>query len=392
MSDTKQKIVIVGGGFAGVKTALELANDDHFAVMLISPHGRFEYHGAMYRSATGRSPLEVVVPMEEIFRDTNVEVVLDSITELRPDAKDIEGESGRTYAYDTLIMAVGYVVNYFGIAGMAEYAESMYSISEAIKLRHRLVGAFRMAKPNEPVQVTVIGAGATGVEIASDIKNFAKIVEGKHGLMDLTVQVRLIEASNRVLSMMQDDSSEIALDRLHDIGVDVQLETMVTRCNKDSVETNKGTFASDVTIWTAGNKANPLFAYYPDVFDVAENGRVKVNDYFQSNNPDIYVIGDAADTKYSGMAQTAIHNASAVAEVLKRTSHGMQPEMYKPKKPEYVVPIGGEWALLEADNRVQSGSDGWRARREADRWVLENFLVYELADKHYKEGERIANF
>jgi len=63
-----------------------------------------------------------------------------------------------------------------------------------------------------------------------------------------------------------------------------------------------------------------------------------------------------------------------------------------PKKPEYVVPIGGEWALLETDKGVISGNDGWKARREADKWVLENFLVYAQANKHWQQGARLANF
>ncbi len=391
--DSRQHVVIVGGGFAGVKTALQLANDSHFAVTLISPHGRFEYHGAMYRSATGRSPLEVVVPLEEIFSDVhNVSVELDSIIELRPTTNEIEGESGESYHYDTLILTVGYEVNFFNIDGMATYAESMYSVTDAIKLRHRLVGAFRMATPDKPLNICVIGAGPTGAEVVADIPNFAKIVEGKHGLANLDVRMHLIEASNRVLPMLSEESSSKALERLHELGIDVRLNTRVTRCTATSIETSEGTIESDITIWTAGNKANGLFKAYPDIFELSEKGRVKVNRFFQSHQPDIYVLGDAADTQYSGMAQTAIHNAIAMAENLKRISHGQDPAPYEPQRPEYVVPIGGEWALLETTEGIKIGAEGWQARRSADRWVLENFLVYELANKHYLEGEKIANF
>lgn len=388
----KTKVLVIGGGFGGVKAALELADDsEHFDVTLLTPHTRFEYHGAMYRSATGRSPLEVVVPMREIFSGAkNVTVELDSMIELMPENKLVVGESGREYEYDVLIMAVGYVVNYFGIEGMAIHAESMYSISEAIKLRHRLVGAFRANAGKKPVHITVIGAGPTGVEIVSDIKNFAKIVEGRHALDNIEVQPRLVEAADRVLPTLSQESSIHALRRLRELGVQVDLQTRVTKCSDDAIETDKGTKLSDVTIWTAGNKANPLFAAYPDTFSLAKSGRVAVNKYLQSDDPSIYVVGDAADTEYSGMAQTAIHNAIAVAANLKRVARNQRQQAYKPKKPAYVVPIGGEWALLETDDGVVTGSEGWKARRDADRWVLDNFLVYELANKHYQEGERLA--
>jgi NADH dehydrogenase len=389
----RKKVLIVGGGFAGVKTALELSNDKNFDVTLLTPRSRFEYHGAMYRSATGKSPLEVVLPLSEIFSDSlNIRVELDSVAELRPQTKELEGESGRVYSYDYLIMAVGYVVNYFNIPGMALYSENMYDISAAIKLRHRLVGAFRGAKPNKPIYISVIGAGPTGTEIASDIENFSKVVAGKHGIQHLEVKVRLIEAAPRVLAALSGKTSKMAEKRLVDLDVEVITDGKVTKCTENSITVNNEKIHSDITIWTAGNKANPLFANYPDLFTLDERQRVQVSEYFNANSPDIFVIGDAASTQYSGMAQTAIHNAIALATNLKRVAGNQHQTAYKPKKPEYVVPIGGEWALLETEDSVIGGQEGWDARRQADKWVLQNFLVYDLANKHWHQGEKLADF
>ncbi len=388
----KKRVVIVGGGFAGVKLAHELSNNKHFEVTLISPRSRFEYHGAMYRSATGKSPLEVVVPFSEIFDESlNVRVELDSVVELRPQTKEVEGESGRVYSYDYLVMSVGYEVNFFNIAGMAIHAEHMYDIASAIKLRHRLVGAFRGAN-GSTVTISVIGAGPTGVEIASDIRNFARVVAGKHGIEGLEVKVRLIEASNRVLPTLSEASSKAALKRLESLSVDVLLNSKVSACKSDSIVVNGHSLKSDVTIWTAGNKANGLFASYPDIFSIGNRGRVNVSEHFNANSPDIFVIGDAADTPYAGMAQTAIHNGIALADNFKRVSENKQWLAYKPKQPEYVVPIGGEWALLQTEDGVIDGAEGWQARRQADKWVLENFLVYDVAHKHWQRGERLAEF
>ncbi len=389
---TRTKVVIVGGGFAGVKTALELANDKHFDVTLLTPRSRFEYHGAMYRSATGRSPLEVVVPLTEIFAEAlNVRVELDSIAELRPQTREVEGESGRVYQYDQLVMAVGYVVNYFDIPGMAQYSENMYSITDAIKLRHKLVGSFRSHAGRE-IEISVIGGGPTGVEIGSDIHNFAGMVAGKHGIENLKVRVRLIEASDRVLRTLSEQSSKIALKRLKELGVEVHLNTKVTKCTKTHIMTSDGTLKSDVTIWTAGNKANPLFASYPDLFTLDARQRVVVSEFFNANSPNIFVIGDAASTPYSGMAQTAIHNAIALAKNLKRSVNVQHQVPYIPKRPDYVVPIGGEWALLETEKEILHGAEGWEARRNADLWVLENFLVYNLANNHWQHGNKLADF
>lgn len=389
----RHRIVIVGGGFAGVKTALELANNKNFYVTLITPRSRFEYHGAMYRSATGKSPLEVVIPLSEIFADAlNVRVELDSVAELRPQTKEIEGESGRVYTYDYLVMSVGYVVNYFNIPGMAMYSENMYDITAAIKLRHRLVGVFRNAQPHKPVHITIIGAGPTGVEIASDIKNFAKLVADRHDIKNLDVKVSLIEAAPRVLATLSEESSRRALTRLHDLDVNVMTHATVTKCAEDHIVVNGHAHKSDVTIWTAGNKANPLFESYPDLFTLDERKRVQVSEYFNANSPHVFVIGDAASTPYAGMAQTAIHNGMSLAQNFIRMADKKQLLPYKPKKPEYVVPIGGEWAILETDDGVIDGIEAWNARRQADKWVLENFLVYDLANKHWQRGEKLAEF
>ena len=90
------------------------------------------------------------------------------------------------------------------------------------------------------------------------------------------------------------------------------------------------------------------------------------------------------------MAQTAIHNAQYLAANLRRAAEGQKLQPYKPKQPEYVVPIGGEWALLQTTNGFKTGDEGWKSRREADLWVLKNFLVYDLAKQHHRMGDQFA--
>jgi len=217
-------------------------------------------------------------------------------------------------------------------------------------------------------------------------------VAGKHGIQNLIVDVNLIEAGPRLLGGLSEKSSEITLKRMGELGVNIHLNTNVVKCSKTSVFTTAGKLPAEIIIWTAGNKANPLFSYYPDLFTVNARGRVQVSEYFNANSPNIFVIGDAADTPYSGMAQTAIHNAIALASNLCRAVEGQHQTAYRPKKPEYVVPVGGEWALLETNDKLITGKEGWDARRQADKWVLQNFLVYDLANKHWAHGDKIADF
>ncbi|MBC7943572.1 FAD-dependent oxidoreductase, partial [Candidatus Saccharibacteria bacterium] len=120
------RVVIVGGGFAGVRAALNLANKPDFDVVLVSKQAYFEYHSALYRSATGRSPLEVAISLTDFFaKDSNIKVVEDEIIHLDHKNKLVAGFSQSAYHYDVLILAVGVVTQYFGIKGLPEFSHSV---------------------------------------------------------------------------------------------------------------------------------------------------------------------------------------------------------------------------------------------------------------------------
>src|SRR5665213_4069454 len=117
----KQKIIIIGGGFGGIKTALELEKNKSFQVVLISDRDEFRYYPTLYHAATGGKLAESAISMSEIFKDKNVEIVRDEILKLDRDNKIISGKKDR-YSYDKLVLALGVVTNFFGIKGLSDYA------------------------------------------------------------------------------------------------------------------------------------------------------------------------------------------------------------------------------------------------------------------------------
>ena len=121
----KQKIVIVGGGFGGIKAALELsgsAQANTFDITLISKQPNFQYYPALYRTATGGSVAGSSIPLQDILSETGVKVVIDEATVLDRKAKSLTLASGKTVNYGTLVMGLGVVTNYFGIPGMEEFS------------------------------------------------------------------------------------------------------------------------------------------------------------------------------------------------------------------------------------------------------------------------------
>jgi NADH dehydrogenase len=388
----KKKIVTVGGGFASVKLALELSKNDAFDITLISPHDQLEYHGALYRSATGRSPLEVVLPFREIFKDIpNVTLVNDLLTDLRAQTKDIKGLSGQVYPYDALVLGIGYEKEYFGTRGAREHCETMYTIFDTIALRNKMRDVF-IKKQGQECRIVVVGAGPTGLEVAGDVQTFVDIVADKYGVAPVKPKVTVIDRAEKPLPMLKKETSEAVLHRLKQLNVDFMGGVGVDHCTSRHISLIGGAvLPADILIWTAGSRANSFFERYPDIFTLDPKKRVLTNEYMQASSPDIYVLGDAASTQYTGMAQTAITDAIQLADNFKRYVNGEELKQYEPKLPVYVVPLGHEWAVAQDGEKVIIGADGWKVRRDADYYVLSNFLPEQLAKEHWEKAFQIAH-
>lgn len=391
MSKKATKVVVVGGGFGGVKTALNLANKPGFEVQLISDNTHFEYHGALYRSAVGHSPMEVVIPLKEIFKDSqNVELVLDSAGFIDAKKQRIASLTGNIYQYDKAVFALGNTVNYFGIHGLKQHTATMHDIPSTIKLRKELVDLFK--EPHKhPVRIAIVGAGASGVELAGEIPAFAEFVAKKYGIKSPRVKVILIDGSDRVLPMLSQKASEKAAHHLHDLGVEVHLNIQVESCEKGNICMSAGNLGADLIVWTAGSKPVDFYANNPSVFTLGRGGRVVVDDHLLAQGQgDIYVLGDNADTPYSGMAQTALYDANFVTRNLTRMQQHKKLSHYKPKRPLYVVTAGPKWAVVQEGNKVTSGYRGWLTRRRADLAIFENFQPYEQAIKTWRQARKMS--
>lgn len=395
MSKKHLHIVVVGGGFGGVKTALDLVNKRGIDVTLISQGMNFEYHGALYRTATGRSPMEVVIPLREIFkRAKNVSVVLDKITKIDPSLKRLESETGNMYAYDKVVLALGNVTNYFGIEGMEQHTATMTTVSNTMVLRHKLIALMRSQK--KTIKIAVIGAGASGVELVAELPYFAELVAKKDKREKKQLELTLIEGSDRVLPLLDPKASEIAHKKLESQGVALRLNTRVNSCESGKVCMDSGDISADLIVWTAGSRPADFYNDNESVFTM-ERGKVVVDGFLRAKAKkgsyrDIYVIGDNAKTPFSGMAQTAIHDAKFVARNFLAERKGARQTLYRAWHPIYVVTVGPGWAVVQKGSKIVSGKIGWRIRRQADMWVFKNFEPYKKAVKTWRKGGSVAKF
>lgn len=340
------KVTIIGGGFAGVKTALELAKDPTVHVSIITDRPDFQYYPSLYSSATGHSHLESWVPLGEIFGGhTNIHVYLDRIIGIDADKKVLHGASERTYDYKTLVIAVGVVTTYFGIAGLDQYSYGIKSAEEIRRLKQRihddLVGEGKLDK-----NYVVIGGGPTGVELAAALGTYLERLCTYHGVKRHHTTIRLIEAAPRLLPRSHPSTSKRVKRRLEKLGVEVQVDTKVEKETATQIIASGRPIQTHTVIWTSGVTNNPLFAAHPAIFQLAPNGRVIVDKQMRAHK-DIYVLGDNAATPYTGLAQTALHDAIYVARNLLRQKQGQSMHDYKAVRPASAIPVGTRWAVFE---------------------------------------------
>lgn len=356
-------ITIVGGGFGGVKAALELVKEDDIKVTLITNNKNFVYYPSLYSTATGHDHKESWVPIEFIFRDhANVRIVYDTIKKIDPAKKALTGS--KVYKYTKLILSLGSVTTYFGIEGLDHYAFGIKSEQEIRTLQKHLFHQMGNQGIVDKSYV-IIGGGPTGVELAGALGQYLEKLRVFFGLRHQKIHITLVEANPRILPRMSKQASKAATKRLRQLGVKIETNKMVQSASAKGLMVSGKPIETQTIIWTSGVANAPFFKQNARHFSLNPRGKVVVDDYLQAR-PDIFVIGDNADTPLAGLAQTAIHDGVFVARHLSRLKNGEKPKKYKTKNLGVVVPIGYNWSIYERGAIRLTGAMGALMRDAAD--------------------------
>lgn len=374
-------IVIVGGGFGGVKAALELAKKNTH-VTLISDRTTFQHYPTLFSTATGHNYKESWVSLKRIFHKTkNVRLVQDIILRIDPEEHIIKGKSGATYKYDELILALGSVTTYFGIEGLDTYSYGIKSEMEIRKLQRHLFDEMSDGSDDEKNYV-IIGAGPTGVELAGALGEYIRILRKHFGIKKKRLRISLIEAAPRVLPRMSEKASKVATKRLKKLGVQMEVNKKVERQTAHELMVSGKPLATQTVIWTSGVANSPFYKANEAHFELNDKGKVKVDEFMRAR-AHVYVIGDNANTPYAGLAQTALHDAIFVARHLRGKK-----KPYKVVAPPVVVPIGHGWALFEWGKLRFGGWIGGMLRRAADLISYHDVLPIGWAIGTWRAGSK----
>lgn len=353
----RKHLVIVGSGWAGMRLVRQMQKvDNHkLRITLISDITNFRYSAALYRVATGRREREAIIPLSEILEDLpNVEFVRATVTHIDRAAKTITTSNHKTFHYDYAVLSMGVVTTYFGIPGLEHWSYSIKTAQELRLLRTHLHQELMQDHAPDKNYV-VIGGGPTGVELAAALTSYMKEVVKKHGLKRRRVTIDLVEAAPRLLPLSDPRASKKTLARLRRLGVRVMLGRQVESQTGDYLVVSGVKIPTHTVIWTAGVSNNPFYDKNAKQFNFGKRGKIAVDDHLRVDES-VYVIGDNADTPYSGLGLTAVHNAHYVGkDLIKRLAGNIHTPPYKPLSPATVVPGGARWAIFQYKKIVFGG-------------------------------------
>ena len=381
--DGRQRVVILGGGFAGLTSARALRRAP-VQVTLVDRRNHHLFQPLLYQVATGGlSPANIAAPLRAVLkRQGNARVLMAEVTGFDVPARQVRlGDGG--LEYDMLIVATGSRHAYFGHDAWERFAPGLKEIDDAIEIRRRVLLAFEIAERDaDPASraalltFVIVGGGPTGVEMAGAIAEMAHATfTGNFRSIDpADARILLIEAEDRILPAYPPALQEKAAQALVRLGVSVRMGTRVTDVRGDSVVVAHGgrteTIPARTVIWAAGVQASPAGRLLAAATGAATDraGRVSVGDDLTlPGHPDIFVIGDLANVRGSdgrplpGLAPVAIQEGRYVARLIARRLDGGTMPPFRYHDPGTMATIGRAAAVAVIGPLRLSGYPAWLA-------------------------------
>jgi len=323
-------VVILGAGFAGLHAAHALRHVDA-DITLLDKNNYHTFQPLLYQVGTGYlAPEEVGVALRAVFRrQPNLTVRVGEVVSVNWADRSLRCRDGSTLGFDYLILAAGAHTNFFGIPGMPEHSWPLYTLTDAIRLRHHLLSTLEQAANTagpDGAQITtvVVGGGPTGVETAGALTSMAHEVVGPVA----TLAVTLIEAGPRLLGAFTKRCSQLALTDLRRRGVDVRLGQSVTAAHPHGVTLASGEhIPTDTIIWAAGVQANHLSRALG--VTLTRHGQIPVDPQLRvPDHPGVFAAGDLAAITPPGdprplpmLAPVAIETGRHAGEQVARLIH-----------------------------------------------------------------------
>jgi NADH dehydrogenase len=381
------RILIVGGGYVGMYTALRLQRKlrwSNVRITVVDPRSYMTYQPFLPEAAAGSlEPRHVVVPLRRVLR--HCQVITGQVSEIRHADRRarIEPSVGEPYdlAYDVLVVALGSVARTLPIPGLAELGIGFKQVEEAIALRNHVLDRLDVAASTADEDVrrralsfVVVGGGYAGVEALAELQDMAKDVLRYYPyLRPHHMRWVLVEATDRILPEVGPDMGAYTVEELRRHGIEVRLETRLESCVDGRVVLDDGTeFDTDTLIWTAGVKANPILANTDLPLD--DKGRLRCRaDLRIEGVQNAWAAGDCAAVPdvtskvpgalYAPNAQHAVRQAKRLGDNIALVLRGREPEDYVHKYVGSVASLGLHEGVAQVYGVKLKGFPAWFMHR-----------------------------
>jgi NADH:ubiquinone reductase (H+-translocating) len=375
---SEARVIIVGGGFAGLAAAKALARTPA-QIILIDRTNHHLFQPLLYQVATSvLTPNQIATPIRSIVRNhKNTTVILGEVTGVNKDQKCVifsdTDRQNVPIAYDYLVLATGATHSYFGHNEFAEHAPGLKSLADAEAARNKILQAFELAEAEEDpsrhrdlLTFVLVGAGPTGVEMAGALAIFVRTtLKSDFRRIDPTfARVVLVDMAQRVLPPFSENLSKAAKRRLEKLGVEVRLGHSVDQIDGDGIVVGGERIASKTVIWTAGVAPSPAGKWLNVETDRAGRARIQ-KDLTVPGHPEIFVVGDTASLDQNGkplpgVAQVAMQQGRYAGKLIHSRIVGSSPPgpfSYFDKGNMAVV--GKGFAVLQSGKVQISGFAAW---------------------------------
>lgn len=391
------RVVIIGAGFGGLRTALALAKHGVYEVVLVEKNTMHVYTPWLYEVASGRTDgvphgsanrlkHSAGLSLIKILHGSGVQLRHATVARIDTTHRHVVFNDGNTLAYDALVVAVGSQVSYFGISGLQEYSLPLKTLDDAARIRNCVAQAMEHAAQRD-VNIVIGGGGPSGVELVAELAVMVKARERQGTLPRNRVHFTLVDAGPRVLSMCSPSVSRKTEERLHALGVRVLSNTMVTKLAQNTVHiapkpgsqnsASATVLSCHCMVWCGGVAPSALTAE----LDVPKDarGRIQIDATGEVvGHVNVFALGDVAvyaDAETPPLPQTA-QAADAVATTIARNvaaalaRRALTPYV-APKRWPFVIAVGGRYGVADVFGFVITGCAAYALRRAADlRYLL----------------------
>jgi NADH dehydrogenase len=385
-----RRILIVGGGFAGVYAAMHmapLAKAGH-RVTLVSAENFMQYQPFLPEVASGTiDPRAAVVPLRGVLRRTRVEVgeVLELDHEARRATVRIPDGHRMRLDYDVVVITAGSWSRVLPVPGLSERGIGFKTVQEAIYLRNHVLSRLDVAaQTDDPERARAaltfvfVGGGYAGVEALGELEDLARDAMRNYPTLDpQNMRWILVEATNRILPELPPDLAEYAQRRLEERAIEIARDTRLVSADGGTIELSDGrTFQADTLVWTAGVKPAPLATI--SGFPLDERGRIRVDDRLRVVDvPDAWAAGDVAavpDVTTGGIApptaQHAMREGRRLGDNLCATLLGGEPQPFRWKNIGGVCSLGRYKGVADVFGVKVKGFLGWFLHRSYHLWAM----------------------